>query len=98
MKYLATKLTVKQEARYQGKIKTEKASEICHPPGSLTKPLQGKEFVFKGGRLLRRRPGRRASAPDARPRVRPPWTWDRALTELPARGARLGPPQARAIG
>ena len=48
----ATKLAIVQEARTQGKIKTEKIDKNCHPPGILTRPLQGKKFVFKWGRLL----------------------------------------------
>ena len=55
MKYLATKLAVVQGARAQCKIKTEKIDEGCHPADILTKPLQGKEFEFKRGRLLRLR-------------------------------------------
>ena len=52
MKYLAAKLAVAQEARSQGDIKTEKIDESFHPPDILTKLLQGKEHVFKRGRLL----------------------------------------------
>ena len=52
MKCLAAKLAFVQEARTQGKAKTEKISESCHPADILTKPLQGKECAFKRGRLL----------------------------------------------
>ena len=52
MKYLATKLAVVQEVRSQGKIKTKKIDESCHPAGILTKPLQRKESAFNRGRLL----------------------------------------------
>ena len=52
MKYLAAKLAVVQGARSEGKIRTEKIDEGCHPAGILTKPLQGKEFEDKWGRLL----------------------------------------------
>ena len=62
MKYLAAKLVILQEARSKGKTKTEKIDESLQPLGILTKPLQGKEYVFKRGRLL----GPRA-VPPARP-------------------------------
>ena len=54
IKYLAAKPATVQEARAQGKTKTEtkKIDESSHPPGILTKPLKGIEFVFKRGRLL----------------------------------------------
>ena len=52
MKYLAAKLAVVQGARSEGKIRTAKIDEGCHPAGILTKPLQKKEFEFKRGRLL----------------------------------------------
>ena len=52
MKYLAAKLATAQEARTQGKVKIEKSDGSCQPPETLPKPLQGKEFVFKRGRLL----------------------------------------------
>ena len=52
MKYLAAKLVILQEARSQGKTKTEKTDESCHPPHIQTKLLQGKVYVFKRGRLL----------------------------------------------
>ena len=52
MKYLAAKLAVVQEARSRGKTKTRKIDESFHPADILTKPLQGREFVFKRGRLL----------------------------------------------
>ena len=52
MKYLAAKLAILHVARSQGKTKTDLLDESCHPPGILTKPLQGKEYVFKRGRLL----------------------------------------------
>ena len=52
MKYQAAKLAVVQEARSQDKIKTEKTNEGCHPADILTRPLQGKEYAFKRGRLL----------------------------------------------
>ena len=41
-----------QEARAQGKTKTEKTDKGCHPADILTKPLQGKGYAFKRGRLL----------------------------------------------
>ena len=52
MKYLAAKMAVVQEARSQGKTKTEKANEDCDPAGILTKPLQAKKYAFKRGRFL----------------------------------------------
>ena len=52
MKYLAANLAIALEARSQGKIKTEKTDGSCHLPGILTKPLQGKEYLLKWGRLL----------------------------------------------
>ena len=52
IKYLAAKLSVVQGARSEGKIKPEKTDEGCHPVEILTKPLQGKEFEFKRGRLV----------------------------------------------
>ena len=76
-----------QGGRSEGKIKTEKDDEGCYPADILTKPLQGKEFKFKRGRLLghRARPGR--------PR-------GRALTRTPRRApaglrTRLAVPAAR---
>ena len=52
MKYLATKPAIVQAARSEGKVRTEKIGEDCHSADILTKPLQGKEFEFKRGRLL----------------------------------------------
>ena len=52
MKHLAAKLVIVQLARAQDKIRTEKTDESSHPPGILTKTLQGKGFAFKPGRLL----------------------------------------------
>ena len=52
IKYLAAKLAVGKGARSEGKIRNEKINEGCHPAGIPTKPLQGKEFEFKRGRLL----------------------------------------------
>ena len=52
MKYTAAKLAVVQGFRSEGKIKTEKIDEGCHPADILTKPLQGKKFEYKRGRLL----------------------------------------------
>ena len=43
MRYLA----IAQEARSQGKTKTEKTGGSFHTPDISTKPLQGKDFVFK---------------------------------------------------
>ena len=34
IKYLAAKLAIIQEARSQGKLKTEEIDESCHPPAS----------------------------------------------------------------
>ena len=45
-----------QEARSHGKTKAEKTDGSFHPPGILTKPLQGKEFVFKRVRHLTKGP------------------------------------------
>ena len=52
IKYLAAKLASVQEARSQGITKAEKIDGSFNPPGILTKPLQGKERVFKRGRFL----------------------------------------------
>ena len=52
MKYLAAKMAVVQEARAQGKIKTETIDEGSHPADVLTKPLQERECAFKRGRLV----------------------------------------------
>ena len=52
MKYLAAKMAVVQEARAQGKIKTEKIEKSCLPADVLTRTLQGKKFAFKRERLL----------------------------------------------
>ena len=52
MKYLAEKLAVVQEARAQGEVRAEDIDESSHLPDIITKPLQGKDFVFKRGRLL----------------------------------------------
>ena len=43
MKYLVAELAIAQEARNQGKAKTEKTDGSSNPPDILTKPLQGKE-------------------------------------------------------
>ena len=47
MKYLAAKLVTVQEARACRKIRTAKVDESFHPAGVFTKPLQGREFVYK---------------------------------------------------
>ena len=47
MKYLAAKMAILQEDRSQGKTKAEKTDGSCHPPEILTKPLQGKGYLFK---------------------------------------------------
>ena len=52
IKCIAAYLAVVQEARAQGRTKTWTIDEGCHPADILTKPLQGKEFAFKRGRLL----------------------------------------------
>ena len=41
MKYLAAELAIVPEAKAQGKAKAGKSDVSCHPPGILTKPLQG---------------------------------------------------------
>ena len=82
MKYLAAKLAVVQAAKSEGKIRTEKIDQGCHPADSLTKPLQGKEFGFKRGRLL----GRRVAPPRGRASA---LTQRRALVGLRARPIEL---------
>ena len=62
MKYQAVRLASVREAKAQEKAKTEKIDESFHPPGIMTKPLQGKVFVFKRGRLL---------GPEVAPAVKP---------------------------
>ena len=52
MKYLAVKLAIVQQARAHGKRRTMKIDEGLHPASILTKPLQGKEFVYKRARVL----------------------------------------------
>jgi len=52
MKYLAAKLAIVQQARNHGKIRTFKIDENIHPADILTKPLQGREFVYKRARIL----------------------------------------------
>ena len=52
MKYLAAKLAVIQQARAHGKIRTMKIDESLHPTAILTKPLQGREFVYKRARVF----------------------------------------------
>ena len=52
MKYLTAELAIVREDRAQVKAKTGKTDENSHPPGIMTKPLQGKKIVFKRGRLL----------------------------------------------
>ena len=49
IKYLAAKLAIVQEAKAQGNTKTGEIDESFHPPDITTKPLQGKECVFKRG-------------------------------------------------
>ena len=52
MKYLAAKLAIVQQARAHGKIRTIKIDESVHPADILTKPLQGREFVYKRTRIF----------------------------------------------
>ena len=52
MKYPAAKLAIVQQARAHGKIQTMKIDESMHPAGILTKPLQGREIVYKRARVL----------------------------------------------
>ena len=52
MKYLAAKLAIVQQARAHGKIRTIKIGATIHPADILTKPLQGREFVYKRSRIL----------------------------------------------
>ena len=59
MKYLAAKLAIVQHARAHGKIQTMKIDESPHPADIPTKPLQGREFVYKRARIL----GLEAAAP-----------------------------------
>ena len=71
MKYLAAKLIAVQEARSQGKIKTEKTN----PAEILTKPLLGKGCAFKRGRIRKLRvvpPAELSSSEADRARCPPP--------------------------
>ena len=52
MKYLAAKLAIVQQARAHRKIRTMKIDESTHPADILTKPLQGRKFVYKRARIL----------------------------------------------
>ena len=52
MKYLAAKLAIVQKARAHGKIRTMKIDESIHPADVLTKPLLGREFVYKRAQIL----------------------------------------------
>ena len=52
MKYLAAKLAIDQQERVLGKIQTIKIDGSLHPAGILTKPLQGRGFVYKRTRIL----------------------------------------------
>ena len=52
MKDLAAKLAIVQQARAHGKIRTTKIDEAIHPADIRTKPLQGREFVYKRARIL----------------------------------------------
>lgn len=52
IKYLAAKFAIVQQARAHRKTQTMKTDEGLHPAGILTKPVQGREFVYKRGRVL----------------------------------------------
>ena len=52
MKYLAAKLAIAQQARAHGKTWAMKIDEGLHPAGILTKPLQGRGFLYKRARVL----------------------------------------------
>mmetsp|Transcript_21101 Transcript_21101/g.47604 ORF Transcript_21101/g.47604 Transcript_21101/m.47604 type:complete len:120 (+) Transcript_21101:374-733(+) len=52
MKYLAAGLAIFHEARAHGKIRTAKVDEGLHPIDIPTKPLEGREEVYKWARIL----------------------------------------------